>query len=480
MYKSYNTLEYIKQVRRRTRYNAAFILLIFPLLCGCTNSDHSNISPESDVQKFSSRQFTDAGLQEFITKVLGPNVSSQENAWDITRLTLATLYFHPDILVAKAELETARAGIKTAGQLPNPSFTVLGGPSAHYVGYGASILIEFFGRRYHRIKEARYRAAVAQWEVINTAWKLRSDTRSALLGVWAVSGRLKLVEETAAAKRELFTLEQARFDQGRASAFEISQVRTEMIHAELSVSDLRREYAVRKAALAGAIGVPAEALDSIALDTKAFDVCPDLMEYRDSQDMRYQAVMQRADLRELLASYDAARQALRVEVSRRYPDVTISPAYNWDFSNRFEVNPSLQIPIFNQNEGPIAEAVGQEHEAAARLRRAENTVFKSISQATANYRGTTSILLQAEELAKTVRVRLNQMQHRLQSGAIDRPTMVMTHIEQLQAETALLEAEIQQRQAIGQIEDGMQQPIFDHTNAAQASGLLENNQRNSP
>lgn len=107
-------------------------------------------------------------------------------------------------------------------------------------------------------------------------------------------------------------------------------------------------------------------------------------------------------------------------------------------------------------------------------------MFKSISQATANYRGTTSILLQAEELAKTVRVRLNQMQHRLQSGAIDRPTMVMTHIEQIQAETALLEAEIQQRQAIGQIEDGMQQPIFDHTNAAQASGLLENNQRNSP
>lgn len=252
------------------------------------------------------------------------------------------------------------------------------------------------------------------------------------------------------------------------------------IHAELSVSDLRREYAVRKAALAGAIGVPAEALDSIALDTKAFDVCPDLMEYRDSQDMRYQAVMQRADLRELLASYDAARQALRVEVSRRYPDVTISPAYNWDISNRFEVNPSLQIPIFNQNEGPIAEAVGQEHEAAARLRRAENTVFKSISQATANYRGTTSILLQADELAKTVRVRLNQMQHRLQSGAIDRPTMVMTHIEQIQAETALLEAEIQQRQAIGQIEDGMQQPIFDHTSAAQVSGLLENNQRNSP
>ncbi|GBQ49201.1 hypothetical protein AA18890_3155 [Komagataeibacter europaeus LMG 18890] len=72
------------------------------------------------------------------------------------------------------------------------------------------------------------------------------------------------------------------------------------------------------------------------------------------------------------------------------------------------------------------------------------------------------------------------MQHRLQSGAIDRPTMVMTHIEQIQAETALLEAEIQQRQAIGQIEDGMQQPIFDHTSAAQVSGLLENNQRNSP
>ncbi|MEW9299229.1 hypothetical protein AB2M16_12730 [Acetobacter oryzifermentans] len=88
---------------------------------------------------------------------------------------------------------------------------MLGGPSAHYVGYGASILIEFFGRRYHRIKEARYRAAVAQWEVINTAMETTQRHAGLLFSRLGCIGRLKLVEETAAAKRELFTLEQARF-----------------------------------------------------------------------------------------------------------------------------------------------------------------------------------------------------------------------------------------------------------------------------
>ncbi|MGZ5454567.1 MAG: hypothetical protein ACXW2R_10375 [Candidatus Aminicenantales bacterium] len=100
-------------------------------------------------------------------------------AWDLKSLTLAALYYHPDMDIARARWGVARGGRITAGERPNPTLS----PS---VGYNTTsptsevtpwipevaleLTIETAGKRGIRIAEARHLADAARWQILSTAW----------------------------------------------------------------------------------------------------------------------------------------------------------------------------------------------------------------------------------------------------------------------------------------------------------------------
>src|SRR5665647_955163 len=55
-------------------------------------------------------------------------------AWDLKSLTLAALYYHPDMDIARAQWGVARGGRITAGERPNPTLS----PS---IGYNTTCLL---------------------------------------------------------------------------------------------------------------------------------------------------------------------------------------------------------------------------------------------------------------------------------------------------------------------------------------------------
>jgi len=114
-----------------------------------------------------------------------------------------------------------------------------------------------------------------------------------------------------------------------------------------------------------AIGVPAAALSTVNISLEW--VLPKETDLTSSQ-LRRQALCGRPDVLTLLAEYAASQSALQLEIARQYPDVHLGTGYQWDQEeNKWSLGLTVELPLLNRNEGPIAEAKAARLQAAARL-----------------------------------------------------------------------------------------------------------------
>ena len=95
------------------------IVSLAAVLGGCVSYQSKNIDPVATAAQLDRRSLEDAGLRKFLTT---PGQAAG-GEWDLPRLTLAAFYFSPDLDVARAQWGTTRAGVRTAGQRPNPTLT---------------------------------------------------------------------------------------------------------------------------------------------------------------------------------------------------------------------------------------------------------------------------------------------------------------------------------------------------------------------
>src|SRR4051812_40989395 len=92
------------------------------LLTGCVRFHPQPLSAEKNAAQLESRSLTNAALKVFLEQNLNHELTNWPAAeWDFDTLALAAFYFHPDLAVARAQWNTAQAGIKTAGGRPNPT-----------------------------------------------------------------------------------------------------------------------------------------------------------------------------------------------------------------------------------------------------------------------------------------------------------------------------------------------------------------------
>ena len=65
-------------------------------------------------------------------------------------------------------------------------------------------------------------------------------------------------------------------------------------------------------------------------------------------------------MRGALADYAASQSALQLEIAKQYPDLHLGPGYELDQTdNKWSLGISLDLPILNHNQGPVAEAHGE-------------------------------------------------------------------------------------------------------------------------
>jgi cobalt-zinc-cadmium efflux system outer membrane protein len=448
------------------------ILLLTVVLCittGCTVFHSRPISPTQTASALESRSLENPELKAFLEKNLHIDLKEwPPRLWNFEMLTFAAFYYHPDLDVARAKWGVAEAGIITAGAIPNPTLgssiglisNQTSGVNPWLYGLSLDIPIETAGKRGYRLSRAKYLSTAARLNVVVIAWKVRSRLRANLVNLYAAGNSETLLKKEETIQEEIVRLMEKRLTVGEVSLPDVTQAHISLNQVRLSLRDAQRQRAEALAQVAASLGVSVAAVEGINL---SFDFIEKRPANLLSSDIRRQALLTRADILSALSEYDAAQSALQLEISRQYPDIRLGPGYNFDDAqNKWTIGLAVTLPVFNRNEGPIAEDRARRAEAAARFTALQAGIMGEIDRALSGYRSVLRTLETAEALLLNQRSRVQSARAMFDAGETDRLTFLTAQMELAASELARLDIFVKVQQSLGLLEDAMQRPL-DHT-----------------
>jgi cobalt-zinc-cadmium efflux system outer membrane protein len=445
--------------------------LVAVCLYGCATYHREPLDAVKTAQQFDSRSLSDRELCQYLGANLGANLPScPPPQWSLAALTLVGFYYSPDIAVADARVREADATIVTAGAWPNPRIGL--GPQygvrsiPNFVPWGIGTFsldlpIETAGKRGYRTAEAQRLADAARLAAGETAWAVRSRIRAALLQ-YKLDGRVRDLsareEETLA---QLVRLFEQRVNVGGASEPEVYLAQSSLQGAKLKLIQIDARVSVDRNVLSAALGVPLQALDGVAYSWPGFDSPPSQRSLSPTE-IQQLALLNRIDLRRRLAQYAAADEALKLEIAKQYPDINLAGGYTWEGGeNIFELGPSAVLPVFNQNQGPIAEAEARRREVAAQFLALQAGTIEQSRATLIRYRGALGALDAARNGAELQAKRLGQARRAVAVGESDTVVLAQVQLQNLSAQEGLLDSLTNAQTALGALEDSIQRPLDD-------------------
>ena len=172
------------------------------------------------------------------------------------------------------------------------------------------------------------------------------------------------------------------------------------------------------------------------------------------------AVLNRLDIRRSLAQYGAAEIAVQSELAKQYPNFNIGPGYTFEERHSFfTVGFSTSLPVFNRNQGPIAEAEGRRKEAAAAFLQTQAQVIARSERALAVYRAALKEVAEAQSLYQLQETQLQTVQQAIRAGADYRLSLDGVQIQLSILARARLDALARAQRALGDLEDAVQRPL---------------------
>ena len=445
---------------------ASLLGVILVLTVGCATFRPQPISPAQTALTFESRRLDDVKLKEFLEKNLHCEVTPwPPGSFDFTMLTLVAFYYHPDLDVARAQWGAAQAGVITAGQRPNPSIGFLpqynvnavSGVSPWILDFTFDIPIETAGKRGYRIAQAKYLSEAARLNIATVAWQIRSRLRVSLLNLYAADQSEVLLKRQLAVQEDLVEQMERRLAVGEVSQPDVTLTRLFLDQIRLSLSESRKHSAEARSQTASALGLAADAIKRIEISFSFLEKPPQELF---PEDLRRQALLNRPDILSSLAAYAVSESALKLQIAKQYPDLHLGPGYEFDQGeNKWGIGVSLTLPVFNRNQGPIAEAEAHRKEAGALFMSLQAQVIAEIERALAGYEGAIRKLEEADSLVSDKERQLQSAQAMFNVGEADRLTFLGARLELLSSRLSRLEALVQAQQSLGLLEDALQRPL---------------------
>jgi len=232
-----------------------------------------------------------------------------------------------------------------------------------------------------------------------------------------------------------------------------------LIKLRLDLADAQRSRADARGRLAEAMGVPTPVLDEIKFSMESLSPQDAISELTAAQ-VRRAALESRPDILGALADYAAAQAALQLEIAKQYPDVRLQPGYQYDQGdNKWSLGIVVDLPVFHQNQGPIAEARAKREEAAAKFLALQARVLSEIDRAAEILRVAEQTAASLRALAQAQAQRRDSVTAQFQAGALEQMDLLSAQAEYAAAELVQLDGQLKLQQAFGAMEDAVQRPF---------------------
>ena len=433
------------------------------LLAGCAVQRYrpAPIVASATASQFESRNLVDPGLQSFEEQNLGHAVSPwPPKTWDLQTLSLAALYFNPALDSARARVGATEAALVTAGARPNPSLSIAPGiPAPYLLTLDFSIPIETAGKRGHRIQAASSLDQAARFDLADSAWTVRSGVRASLMNYILASQALELFRSEAKTRGDQVKILEQILSAGEIPRQDVDLARIELSKTQLTILTTEGQVGEAKAALAAAVGIPVAGLREAQFSWPSIDAPPSAESFL-PEEVQRNAILNRLDVRRSLAQYAAAEAGLQLEIAKQYPDINIGPGYTYEETHSFfTVGFSTTVPLFNRNQGPIAEAEAHRKEAAAAFLERQAQVIARGERALAVYTAALKEVAEAESLSRFQETQLQITQQAIHAGAGTQLSLDNVEIQTWVLGRARLDALARAQRALGELEDAVQRPL---------------------
>ncbi|MFI3158127.1 MAG: TolC family protein [Methylococcaceae bacterium] len=453
---------------QRLSYILTLFVLLSLRLTGCARFEDHPLNPADSSTRIEARTLSSAGLRDFIDSVLANKTGQPPKAWDIDRLTLAAIYYHPDLALARTQAETTAAATTTAAQRPNPNVNIsptwisnLATAAAPWIVAGyISIPIETAGKRGFRIDKAEHLSDAARLRVADAAWLIRGRLRLAMLEIYAAQEAERLLQQQLAIQQAMTERLEQQLIVGEITRPEVIRSHLALNQLKLNAGAAQKRSAESRVLLAAAIGLPVNALTGIELDF-SYLAKPPVLNSIPVQTLKAVALQKRPDVLAALADYAAAQSALQLEIANQYPNIQANPGYTWEMGeHRWLLGATaLQLPILNQNQGPIAEAEAKRRELAVRFEALQMRILGDIDRAHAGLAAVLDKWLAAEQQMRIQQDNRQSAKALFQAGETDRLALLGAELENAVAERAHLEVLVETQQALNALEDTLRYPI---------------------
>lgn len=433
--------------------------------CALQRYESAPLDPAASARAFEGRSADAPGLKEYMLAHGHPSAEWPVQRWGLADLTLLAFYYQPKLELARAHAAAARAQVAAATQRPplaikpvvqhhslqRPDTT---GPWT--LGFEVEIPLSGSGRRAALNEQYGSFAQSAELAVGSAAWTARSEVRAGFLGCYAAARTLELLDVEARERRSLVSLLQRRFDAGAASAVELSSARLKRAEVDGQIQDAQLAQEQCLGGLAGALGLPLAAVRNMSLDFAAFQQMP--APPNDSAVQR-SALLNRLDVRAKLFDYAAADAAVKLEIARQYPSVTLSPGYIWDQGdNIWSLVATVLVPAAG-NKPAILAALARRDVAAREFLAVQGKVISEADAAQARYVKTMESAGAVQQVVDLQSARGKETKKQFDVGHADRVELTLAQLETLAVEHRALAVRLETQRALGALEDALQMPL---------------------
>ncbi len=257
-----------------------------------------------------------------------------------------------DLAAARLQSAVARAGLRIAREIPNPSATVEVLRDTPHESLLFDQPLEVGGKRARRTEVARQESGLAELDVAALERQIRRQVREAFYGVMAARGATSQRADSLALAERLREIAQARFDAGDVPQLEVFQADLEVSRAQADLAVAREAEKTSSSRLSALFGESAET----AWETVGS--LEDLPEPGSQAEMRVRAARSNPELARLAQERkleESRRSLLRAE---RVPDLHVEFGSDFNAPGEFRAGPrggiSMELPIFRRNQGELA------------------------------------------------------------------------------------------------------------------------------
>jgi outer membrane protein, heavy metal efflux system len=307
-------------------------------------------------------------------------------------IALALLH-SPNLASFAWETRAREAHILQAGRPPNPTVAIMtqdfgarrfvsgGDPLQEVIQPQTTVelsqLIELGGKRMARQNLASRDRDLAAWDYETARIDVLTSVTRAFIDVIRAQRLVALTEQTTSLIERVEQNVSARVTAGVVSPIEQTKANVSLASARLELRRVQRALEAGRERLAAHWGASEARFETAVGEFPENPKLPPLAELK----MR---IHDNPDLARWTAELSERRAALKVEESKRIPDLTVTAGYRRYTSidsKAFVVGGSIALPIFNRNKGAIEEARSRLARTYEEQRAAEARVMTLLAEA---------------------------------------------------------------------------------------------------